>query len=121
MATNWAVFPEDSEPPKPVVALAAQVEQDGGRVLAVYQEPLEHAWQLFALLPLARVVPTPYSATSRSLTSSGSRRSSRSSGASSTRSSWYRPARESTGRRTEPPSRGAHQAQGRVDARHPHP
>ena len=60
MATNWAVFPEDSDPPKPVLALATQVEGDGGRVLAVYQEPLKNAWQLFVLLPLERVEPTPY-------------------------------------------------------------
>ncbi len=60
MATNWTVFPEGSEPPKSVTALAEQVQRDGGRVLAVYQEPLKAAWQLFVLLPLARVEPTPY-------------------------------------------------------------
>ena len=43
------------------------------------------------LAALARVEPTPISATSRNLTSSGSRRSSRNSDASSTRSSWSRP------------------------------
>ena len=31
MATNWAVFPEGSEPPKSVAALAEQVGRDGGR------------------------------------------------------------------------------------------
>ncbi len=59
MAT-WAVFPEDAHPPRPVVTLAEQVTQDGGRVLACYQEPLKRAWQLFVLLPLERVAPTPY-------------------------------------------------------------
>ena len=60
MATNWTVFPEGSEPPKSVTALAEQVGRDGGHVLAIYQEPLKDAWQLFAVLPLARVEPTPY-------------------------------------------------------------
>jgi len=60
VATNWAVFPEGAEPPKPVVALAEQVGRDGGHVLAAYQEPIADAWQLFVLLPLARVEPTPY-------------------------------------------------------------
>ena len=31
-----------------------------GPVLAVYQEPLKDAWQLFVILPLAKVKPTPY-------------------------------------------------------------
>jgi ParB family chromosome partitioning protein len=60
VATNWAVFPEGVEPPKPVTALAEQVRRDGGHVLAAYQEPLADAWQLFVLLPLAKVEPTPY-------------------------------------------------------------
>ena len=60
MATNWTVFPEGSEPPKPVAALAEQVGRDGGHVLAAYQEPVADAWQLFVLLPLAQVEPTPY-------------------------------------------------------------
>ncbi len=57
---SWAVFPDTVEPPRSVVALAEQVARDGGHVLACYQEPLKDAWQLFALLPLARVEPTPY-------------------------------------------------------------
>ncbi len=60
MATNWTVFPEGVEPPKPVTALAEQVRRDGGHVLAAYQEPLADAWQLFVLLPLGKVEPTPY-------------------------------------------------------------
>jgi ParB family chromosome partitioning protein len=43
-----------------VVALAEQIARDGGHVLACYQEPLKDAWQLFALLPIGRVAPTPY-------------------------------------------------------------
>ncbi|HZS33022.1 MAG TPA: ParB N-terminal domain-containing protein [Methylomirabilota bacterium] len=57
---SWAVFPDTVEPPRAVIALAEQVARDGGHVLACYQEPLKDAWQLFALLPLARVEPTPY-------------------------------------------------------------
>ena len=57
---RWSVYPEDAAPPRAVVALAEQVERDGGHVLGCYQEPLNDGWQLFALLPLARVKPTPY-------------------------------------------------------------
>jgi ParB family chromosome partitioning protein len=54
------VFPEDVEPPRAVRELAEQVTRDGGHVLACYREPLQEAWQLFVLLPLERVQPTPY-------------------------------------------------------------
>jgi ParB family chromosome partitioning protein len=57
---RWAVFPEDAEPPRAAGQLAEQVARDGGHVLACYQEPLEEAWQLFALLPLDKVHATPY-------------------------------------------------------------
>jgi ParB family chromosome partitioning protein len=60
VSTNWAVFPESSEPPKSVATLAQQVEHDGGHVLAIYREPLKDAWQLFVVLPLEKVEPTPY-------------------------------------------------------------
>ena len=46
--------------PKAVADLAAQVETDGGRALAVYREPVGGHWQIFALLPRERVSPTPY-------------------------------------------------------------
>ena len=46
--------------PKAVSDLAAQVEADGGRALAVYREPVGGHWQIFALLPRERVLPTPY-------------------------------------------------------------
>jgi ParB family chromosome partitioning protein len=36
------------------------VEKDGGRALAVYQEPIGDHWQIFCLLPMSRVEPTPY-------------------------------------------------------------
>jgi ParB family chromosome partitioning protein len=36
------------------------VEADGGTALALYREPVGQAWQIFALLPLEKVEPTPY-------------------------------------------------------------
>jgi ParB family chromosome partitioning protein len=56
---RWRVFPEE-EPAKPVLALAEQVERDGGCVLAIYREPVGEHWQIFCLLPLPSVEPTPY-------------------------------------------------------------
>ena len=53
-------FPADKAPPKPVIALAEQVASDGGHVLAVYREPVGGHWQIFCLLPLDKVAPTPY-------------------------------------------------------------
>jgi ParB family chromosome partitioning protein len=52
--------PDEKEPPKAVAALLEQVEEDGGRVLAVYREPVGGHWQAFGLLPVAKVAPTPY-------------------------------------------------------------
>ncbi|HKQ63146.1 MAG TPA: ParB N-terminal domain-containing protein [Candidatus Polarisedimenticolaceae bacterium] len=43
-----------------MAALAEAVAADGGRVLAIYREPLGGNWQLFAALPLDRVQPTPF-------------------------------------------------------------
>src|SRR5579885_1657120 len=56
---EWAVFPGEP-PPKPVVALVEQIERDGGRALAVYREPVGDHWQIFCVLPLAKVEATPY-------------------------------------------------------------
>jgi ParB family transcriptional regulator, chromosome partitioning protein len=52
--------PDDEELPKAVAALLEQVDRDGGRVLAVYREPVGGNWQAFCLLPLPSVAPTPY-------------------------------------------------------------
>ena len=59
MAT-WAVYPESAQPSKQAVALAEQVARDGGAALAIYQEPVGEHWQIFCLLPIAKVEPTPY-------------------------------------------------------------
>src|SRR6266581_1255676 len=50
----------DERVPAPVEALASQVEADGGRALATYREPVGGHWQIFALLPIDKVSPTPY-------------------------------------------------------------
>lgn len=46
--------------PKEVEELAERIEGDGGHVLAVYQEPYESQWLIFAMLPLEKVTPTPF-------------------------------------------------------------
>jgi ParB family transcriptional regulator, chromosome partitioning protein len=56
---TWAVQ-EGKEPPKSVVSLAEQVERDGGHALAIYRDPVGDHWQVFCLLPLTKVEPTPY-------------------------------------------------------------
>src|SRR3990172_1335488 len=57
--TQWSIQPENHLPPK-VTALAEQVEKDGGHALAIYQDPVGEHWQIFCLLPMTRVEPTPY-------------------------------------------------------------
>jgi ParB family chromosome partitioning protein len=59
MMARWAIFP-DREPPREARALAEQVEDDGGHVLALFQEPLGDHWHLFCLLPMDLVEPTPF-------------------------------------------------------------
>jgi ParB family chromosome partitioning protein len=56
---DYTVYP-DTEPSKAARALAEQVERDGGRVLAVYQEPVGDHWQVFCLLPGDKVEASPY-------------------------------------------------------------
>jgi ParB family chromosome partitioning protein len=56
---DYSVYP-DKEPSKAARALAEQVARDGGHVLALYQEPIGEHWQLFCLLPRARVTASPY-------------------------------------------------------------
>lgn len=47
-------------PPGEVAALHRTIEEDGGRVLAIYREPYGGRWVLLAALPIDRVAPTPY-------------------------------------------------------------
>ncbi len=57
---NWCVYPPEDIVPDEVEMLAAQIEGDGGRVLAIYREPYGENWQIFGLLPLMKVQPTPF-------------------------------------------------------------
>lgn len=56
---EWTIYP-DKEPSKQALALAEQAERDGGRCLAIYQDPIGEHWQIFCLLPMGRVEATPY-------------------------------------------------------------
>jgi ParB family chromosome partitioning protein len=56
---RWTVYPEET-PSKEAAALAERIERDGGHALALYREPVGGHWQIFCLLPLDRVEPTPY-------------------------------------------------------------
>ncbi|MBI2071652.1 MAG: ParB N-terminal domain-containing protein [Gemmatimonadetes bacterium] len=49
-----------AQPPAAVAALAQQVADEGGTVLAPFRDPLGGHWQLLAVLPLELVEPTPY-------------------------------------------------------------
>ena len=57
---RWSVCPDDEQPSRQALALAEQVEKDGGHALTVYQEPVGKHWHVFALLPASLVEPTPY-------------------------------------------------------------
>jgi len=56
---DFTIYP-DKEPSKTARALVEQIEHDGGRVLAVYQEPVGEHWQIFCLLPRTKVEASPY-------------------------------------------------------------
>jgi ParB family chromosome partitioning protein len=55
-----AVHPAGARPPAEVERLAARIAEDGGAALALYREPVGGHWQIFALLPRAKVLATPY-------------------------------------------------------------
>ncbi|HZM69531.1 MAG TPA: hypothetical protein VFB95_04095 [Candidatus Cryosericum sp.] len=55
-----AVHPVGARPPSEVERLAAWIAEDGGTPLALYREPVGGHWQIFALLPRAKVLATPY-------------------------------------------------------------
>ena len=50
----------DPTPSKAAQDLVAQVERDGGRALALYQDPVGDHWQIFCLLPMSKVEASPY-------------------------------------------------------------
>jgi ParB family transcriptional regulator, chromosome partitioning protein len=57
--TTWTTYP-DQTPSPAAVALAQQVERDGGQPLALYQDPVGEHWQIFCLLPRDKVEASPY-------------------------------------------------------------
>jgi ParB family transcriptional regulator, chromosome partitioning protein len=59
-SADLAAFPKGEAPPKSIRSLAEQVAADGGVALAAYREPVGKNWQLFVILPLAKVKATPY-------------------------------------------------------------
>ena len=59
-SADLAAFPSGESPPKSIRSLAEQVAADGGVALAAYREPVGKNWQLFVILPLAKVKATPY-------------------------------------------------------------
>ncbi len=54
------IFPRTAKPPAAIGELAGMIEADGGAALASYQEPIGGHWQIFALLPTGKVMPTPF-------------------------------------------------------------
>src|SRR5882724_8970138 len=48
------------DPPRLAQELTRRIEEDGGKALAVYREPIGDHWQIFCLLPPEKVAPTPY-------------------------------------------------------------
>ena len=46
--------------PSEVSRLVAEIETDGGSVLAVFRDPLGGKWQILAALPVEKVAPTPF-------------------------------------------------------------
>jgi ParB family chromosome partitioning protein len=48
------------KPPKDVQELADAVDAHGGQALAAYRDPVGGHWQVFVLLPIDQVAPTPY-------------------------------------------------------------
>jgi ParB family chromosome partitioning protein len=50
----------DDTPSAAAQRLAEQLATDGAEVLATYRDPIGGFWQVFALLPIDKVEPTPY-------------------------------------------------------------
>jgi ParB family chromosome partitioning protein len=51
---------QSAAPPGEVAHLHRAIEEDGGKVLAVYREPYGGRWLVLAALPIELVEPTPY-------------------------------------------------------------
>jgi ParB family chromosome partitioning protein len=51
---------QSAAPPGEVAELHRLIEQDGGKVLAMYREPYGGRWLVLAALPIGIVEPTPY-------------------------------------------------------------
>lgn len=51
---------QSAAPPGEVAELHRLIEQDGGKVLAMYREPYGGRWLVMAALPIEIVEPTPY-------------------------------------------------------------
>ena len=50
----------DGAPSAAAQRVAQQLADDGAQVLATYRDPVGGFWQIFALLPIDKVEPTPY-------------------------------------------------------------
>jgi len=55
-----SIFPDGGKLPNAVRELAEQINADGGAALAAYEEPVGDHWQLFAMIPTAKLEPTPF-------------------------------------------------------------
>lgn len=51
---------QSAAPPGEMAELHRLIEQDGGKVLAMYREPYGGRWLIMAALPIEKVEPTPY-------------------------------------------------------------
>lgn len=53
-------YPGDASVPAEVQDLMDRLRSDGGQPLSAYKEPLGNHWQIFGLIPIDKVQPTPY-------------------------------------------------------------
>jgi ParB family chromosome partitioning protein len=60
LAYHRAVSAKDDDVPRVVDTLLAQIAADGGQAVSTYREPIGDHWQIFCLLPLDKLAPTPY-------------------------------------------------------------
>ena len=55
-----SIFPDDGKLPESVRELAQRIDADGGAALAAFQEPIGSHWHIFAMIPTAKLEPTPF-------------------------------------------------------------